>query len=49
MNSFLKRIIQFLADDRGPTAVGYAMIILLVALAGLSAAVFLGQLTGTRF
>ena len=45
MNDLSKRLVRFLLDDDGPTTVEYAMMILLVLLAILSAITALGRTT----
>jgi pilus assembly protein Flp/PilA len=45
MKTFLHTIVRFLKTEEGPTAVEYAMLLLLIFLACLSAIVLLGQST----
>jgi pilus assembly protein Flp/PilA len=45
MKSFLKSVACFLKAEQGPTAVEYAMLLLLIFLACLSTIVLLGQST----
>ena len=47
MNSFMKKIFRFLAAEDGPTAVEYAMMVLLVFLVCLSAITIIGQSTSS--
>ena len=49
MNDLSKRLVRFLLDDDGPTTVEYAMMILLVLLAILTATTALGQATAESF
>ena len=49
MNSFVRRILQFLEDQRGPTAIEYAMLIGLIFLVVLTAITAMGQATSTPF
>ena len=49
MNDFCNRVVRFLVDDDGPTTVEYAMIIMLVFLAALTAITGLGQATTESF
>jgi len=49
MKRLLERVMRFLAADDGPTAVEYAMMILLIFLACLSVVVAVGQSTATSF
>ena len=49
MKDLSKSILRFLLDDEGPTTVEYALMLLLVLLAVLSAIVSLGQATATSF
>ena len=49
MTDFSKRLVRFLRDDDGPTTVEYAMMILLVLLAILTAITLLGQITAESF
>lgn len=49
MNSLIKKIIRFLAAEDGPTAVEYAMMILLVFLGCLSAVTLMGESTMQSF
>jgi Flp pilus assembly pilin Flp len=46
MKTLLCKLVRFIADEAGPTAVEYATIILLVFLIGLSVVVMIGQSTG---
>lgn len=43
MNSFRKKILRLLNAEDGPTTVQYAMMVLLLALACLTAVTFVGQ------
>jgi pilus assembly protein Flp/PilA len=45
MRSFLKSLVRFFKADDGPTAVEYAMLLMLVFLACITAVVLLGQST----
>ena len=45
MNRLSKTLIRFLLDDEGPTAVEYAMLLMLVFLACLTAITAIGQTT----
>jgi pilus assembly protein Flp/PilA len=45
MNELSNRLVRFLRDEDGPTTVEYAMMILLVLLAVLTAINWLGQAT----
>jgi len=45
MSRFVKKIIRFLASEEGPTAVEYAMIVMLIFLICLSAITVIGQAT----
>jgi pilus assembly protein Flp/PilA len=45
MNAFSEKVVRFLQDEDGPTTVEYAMMILLVFLAVLTAITALGQAT----
>jgi pilus assembly protein Flp/PilA len=47
MERMLKKIVRFLVVEDGPTAVEYAMVMLLIVLACLSVIVALGQTTAT--
>jgi len=47
MERMLKKIVRFLSAEDGPTAVEYAMVLLLIVLACLSVIVALGQSTAT--
>jgi len=49
MKPLLNKVIRFLADDTGPTAVEYAAMLMLVFLACLSAITVLGQSTVSSF
>ena len=49
MKSLLHTIARFLKAEEGPTAVEYAMLLLLIFLACLSAIVLLGQSTTRSF
>jgi pilus assembly protein Flp/PilA len=49
MRATIQSIVRFLKADEGPTAVEYAMLMLLVFLALLSAVIYLGQATSTNF
>ena len=49
MKRFLQSITRFLADEHGPTAVEYAMLMLLVFLACLTAVTMMGQSTVASF
>ena len=49
MSGLLNRIIQFLQEEDGPTAVEYAMMILLIFLACLTAIIAIGQATAGSF
>jgi len=47
MREFRKSVIRFLLDEEGPTTVEYAMLILLIFLAVLSAITALREATAT--
>jgi pilus assembly protein Flp/PilA len=47
MNDLPKKIVRFLLDEQGPTTVEYAMLVLLVFLAVLTAITAVGQATAT--
>ena len=47
MNALSKKLVRFLQDEDGPTTVEYAMMILLVFLAVLTAITALGQATAS--
>ena len=49
MKHLLDKLTRFLRSEEGPTAVEYAMMLLLVFLALLSAVTLLGQSTATNF
>lgn len=49
MNALLKKSVRFLLDEDGPTTVEYAMLLLLVFLAVLTAITVLGQKTVASF
>jgi pilus assembly protein Flp/PilA len=49
MKAFLKSIADFVRSEQGPTAVEYAMLLLLIFLACLSMIVLLGQSTNQGF
>ncbi len=49
MNSFLKKVIRFLAGEGGPTAVEYAVVMMLVFLVCLSTVILLGEATSDSF
>ena len=49
MNALLKKSVRFLLDEEGPTTVEYAMLLLLVLLAALTAITVLGQTTVSSF
>ena len=49
MNHLSKKLIQFLLDEEGPTAVEYAMLVMLVFLACLTAITAIGQTTAGCF
>lgn len=49
MNDLSRTVIRFLRDDDGPTTVEYAMMIMLVLLAVLTAITLLGQTTADSF
>jgi len=49
MNRFVKKIVRFLASEEGPTAVEYAMIVMLIFLVCLSAVMLIGQATSGNF
>jgi len=49
MKDVSRKVARFLLDDEGPTAVEYALLLLLVFLAVLSAIVLLGQTTASSF
>jgi hypothetical protein len=43
MNVWWKKVVRLLVDERAPTTVGWAMLILLVVIAVLTAIIVLGQ------
>jgi pilus assembly protein Flp/PilA len=49
MNRFSKTLIRFLLDEEGPTAVEYAMLVMLVFLGCLTAITAIGQITAGSF
>lgn len=49
MNRLSKTLIRFLLDDEGPTAVEYAMLLMLVFLGCLTAITAIGQITAGSF
>ena len=49
MNSFVRKIARFLADEDGPTAVEYATMMLLILLACLTTISLVGQSASTSF
>jgi pilus assembly protein Flp/PilA len=49
MKRLVRSIARFLADQGGPTAVEYAMLMLLVFLACLTAITLVGQSTASSF
>jgi len=49
MKSFVRKILRFFASEDGPTAIEYAMMLMLVFLACLSAVTLLGQATNASF
>jgi len=49
MKSLVAKTVRFLAAEEGPTAVEYAMMIMLVFLACLSVVITLGQSTTSSF
>lgn len=49
MKRLLRHIARFLADEQGPTAVEYAMLMLLIFLACLTVITLVGQSTSTSF
>ena len=49
MNGFAKKVVRFLLEEEGPTAVEYAMAMLLILLACLTAVNVLGQSTANSF
>jgi pilus assembly protein Flp/PilA len=49
MKALLKSIAEFVRREQGPTAVEYAMLLLLIFLACLSMIVLLGQSTNQSF
>jgi pilus assembly protein Flp/PilA len=49
MNELTRRILRFLRSEDGPTAVEYALMILLVFLAVISTVVLLGEATNSCF
>lgn len=49
MREFTKSVIRFLRDETGPTTVEYAMLILLIFLAVLTAVTTLGEATANSF
>lgn len=44
-----EKIVRFLKDEEGPTAVEYAMMVMLIFLACISAVVSVGQSTSASF
>jgi len=49
MKTRLKRLFRLISDQAGPTAVEYAVMIMLVILVCLTGITAIGQLTATRF
>jgi len=49
MKPLLNKVIRFLADDGGPTAVEYAAVLMLIFLTCLSAITVLGQSAASSF
>ena len=49
MNDLSRKVVRFLLDEKGPTTVEYAMLLLLVFLAVLTVITALGQTTGDSF
>ena len=49
MRSFAKKIARFLSSEEGPTAVEYAMMLLLILLAVLTMVTVLGESASTSF
>ncbi len=49
MRSIAKRVIRFLREEDGPTAVEYAMMLLLVFLACLTSVIMVGENTAANF
>jgi len=49
MNHLSQKLIRFLLDEEGPTAVEYAMIVMLIFLGCLTAITAIGQITAGSF
>ncbi|HUT13762.1 MAG TPA: Flp family type IVb pilin [Thermoguttaceae bacterium] len=49
MSRFIKKIVRFLASEEGPTAVEYAMVLMLIFMVCLSAITLIGQATSGNF
>ena len=49
MNHLSQKLIRFLLDEEGPTAVEYAMIVMLIFLGCLTAVTAIGQITAGSF
>ena len=49
MKSLAEKVARFLKDEDGPTAVEYAMILMLIFLAVLTTVVLIGQTTAENF
>ncbi len=47
MKQFVKKIVHFLAEEEGPTAVEYAMMLMFVLLACLTVVATIGQTAST--
>jgi len=49
MNRIVKKVIWFVKDEHGPTAIEYAMLLGLIFLVVLTAITAVGQATGASF
>jgi pilus assembly protein Flp/PilA len=49
MKTLLKKLLRLIRDEAGPTAVEYAMLLMLLILVCLTGITAIGQLTATRF
>jgi pilus assembly protein Flp/PilA len=47
MKQFVKKIVRFLVEEEGPTAVEYAMMLMFILLACLTVVATIGQTTST--
>jgi len=49
MKSLVKKVVRFLENEGGPTAVEYALMLMLIFLAVLTTVVLIGQTTTDNF